>query len=320
MIDNSPKVSIGLPVFNGENYLKEAIDSILAQTFTNLELIISDNASTDRTEEICREYAKRDSRIRYYRNATNIGGANNHNKTFHLAKGQYFRLAAHDDVLAPELIEKCVEVLDRDLSVILCNSIDIKIDENGTEIGVVDRNIATSIKPCERFRQLASWNHKCEESYGLIRSSVVKKTDLLLNYSDSDRTWLAELSLYGRFYQIPKPLFYRRHHPEKSTQVFQDPISKLAWFNPNSQSKIKNLIQLKRVQFSHYIRVISRADLVFHEYVYCYWHTLCWLNIIQDETYSIRHKLFFTRKSWKHGNTLLLKLLSLQNKIFDKAN
>ena len=101
---NPPKVSIGLPVYNGDEFLEKAIESILGQSFTDFELIISDNASTDKTALICQTYAARDARIRYYRNATNIGGANNGNRTFLLAQGQYFRWAAHDDLCAPELI------------------------------------------------------------------------------------------------------------------------------------------------------------------------------------------------------------------------
>jgi glycosyltransferase involved in cell wall biosynthesis len=86
MTAKTPKISIGLPVRNGEEYLEESIDSILAQTFTDFELIISDNASTDRTEAICRAYAAKDRRIRYYRNPVNIGGANYGNLTFQLAR------------------------------------------------------------------------------------------------------------------------------------------------------------------------------------------------------------------------------------------
>src|SRR5262245_40295511 len=125
-----PLVSIGLAVYNGEEYLSDAISSILAQSFTDFELIISDNASTDRTEEICKTYADMDSRIRYSRNETNIGGVNNENLTFRLSKGKYFRLAAHDDVCDPKLIEKCVEVLERDQDVILCQTAIVNIDEN----------------------------------------------------------------------------------------------------------------------------------------------------------------------------------------------
>ena len=120
MNDRIPKVSIGMPVLNGENYIEPAIRSILAQTYSDFELIISDNASQDRTEEICLYYAKKDRRIRYHRNDSNIGAARNFNRTVELAKGQYFKWAAHDDTLAPEYLEKCLEVLEQDESLILC--------------------------------------------------------------------------------------------------------------------------------------------------------------------------------------------------------
>src|SRR5688572_10868700 len=102
MPEKNPRVSIGLPVYNGENYLAEAIDSILAQTFEDFELIISDNASTDRTQEICEAYAAKDGRIRYYRSEVNKGSAWNFNRVFELARGEYFKWAAHDDYIAPE--------------------------------------------------------------------------------------------------------------------------------------------------------------------------------------------------------------------------
>ena len=100
MPDKVPRVSIGLPVYNGENYMAAAIDSLLAQTFTDFELIISDNASTDATEQICRDYAHRDGRIRYYREEVNRGAAWNFTHTFELARGEYFKWHAHDDLCA----------------------------------------------------------------------------------------------------------------------------------------------------------------------------------------------------------------------------
>ena len=114
-----PKVSIGLAVYNGERYLRQAIESILGQTYTDFELIISDNASTDSTQQICLEYAAEDGRISYHRNATNIGGANNENLTFRKAKAPYFRWAAHDDYVAPQLLERCVAILDTHPDVVL---------------------------------------------------------------------------------------------------------------------------------------------------------------------------------------------------------
>ena len=117
---NGPLVSIGLPVFNGDRFLRESIDSLLAQSFSDFELVISDNASTDDTSAICEEYERADSRIRYVRNKTNIGGFRNHNKVFELSTGKYFAWASHDDIRLPKYIESCVEVLERSRETILC--------------------------------------------------------------------------------------------------------------------------------------------------------------------------------------------------------
>lgn len=316
----NPKISIGLAVFNGEKYLRKAIDSILAQTFTDFELIISDNASTDRTEEICKDYVAKDSRIRYYRNATNIGGANNENRTFLLSKGQYFRLAAHDDVLAPKLIEKCVEVLDADSTVVLCYSTTIKIDEHGRHIGVLNRDMASSIKPHKRFQDLANWNHECETSYGLIRADILRKTDLQLNYSDSDRTLLCELSLYGRFHKVSEPLFYKRYHPEMSTNIYSDTIDRMAWFNPSDDEKIHDYLQHDLVRFRHYLRITSHAPLAFNERIHCYLHIANWIifpSIIPGVITTIRRKLFITRETFKRGKDIFSTVATT---ISQKAN
>src|ERR1700733_4849510 len=104
----SPRVSIGMPVRNGQKYIREAIDSIIAQTFTDWELIVCDNASTDATEEIVREYAQRDPRVPYHRNPQDIGPANNHNVGVAMSRGEYFRWHAHDDMIAPRYLEECV--------------------------------------------------------------------------------------------------------------------------------------------------------------------------------------------------------------------
>ena len=105
-------VSIGLPVYNGENYLSAAIESIAAQTFQDFELIISDNDSTDRTPEICRHYMMQDKRIRYFRNKRNLGAAPNYNRTYELSQGQYFKWTAHDDIICPDFLAKCVVALE----------------------------------------------------------------------------------------------------------------------------------------------------------------------------------------------------------------
>ena len=117
-----PAVSVGLPVYNGERYLAEAIESVLRQTFADFELVISDNASTDRTAEICRSFARADGRVRYHRNEANLGALPNFNRVFDLGRGRYFKWAAHDDVLRPELLRRCVDVLEDNRDAVVCES------------------------------------------------------------------------------------------------------------------------------------------------------------------------------------------------------
>ena len=154
MTDNKPQLTIGLPVYNGQNYVRQAIESILVQTYRDFELIISDNASTDKTPEICREYLK-DPRVRYYRSKRNNGGAWNWNRVFELSSGVYFKWAAHDDTMSPEFVERCIRELEKDPTIILCHSKDAIIDENSKVIGAYDLgDIQDSEKPHERFREL----------------------------------------------------------------------------------------------------------------------------------------------------------------------
>lgn len=111
MTDDKPLVSIGMPVYNGERYIRQALDSLLAQDYANFELIISDNVSTDGTQGICLEYAARDERIRYYRNETNLGALRNFNRVFELSSGKYFMWAAHDDVWNPAYVQEVLALL-----------------------------------------------------------------------------------------------------------------------------------------------------------------------------------------------------------------
>jgi glycosyltransferase involved in cell wall biosynthesis len=110
----SPIVGIGLPVFNGESFLRRALNSLLAQSFVNFELVISDNASTDKTREICEEYAGLDARIRYIRQASNLGGLENFNFVLRETNGQYFMWAAVDDQWDPEFIQTLLAALEKD--------------------------------------------------------------------------------------------------------------------------------------------------------------------------------------------------------------
>lgn len=238
MSNNGPRVSIGLPVSNGELYLRKALDSILAQTFEDFELIISDNNSVDATQEICSEYAARDRRIRSYRQEKNMGAAWNFNHLFQLSRGKYFKWAAHDDICAPTLLSRCVEVLDRDSSVALCYSKMSWLDSQGTSIGKYDVTPPTdSPKPSQRFRYLVSVNYPTFPIFGLIRSEILRKTSLFGNYMNADRALLARLALHGRFHEIPEYLFFFRMHSEQSTMLTSRPDLYYRWWDPENEGR-----------------------------------------------------------------------------------
>lgn len=218
----SPKVSIGVAVYNGEKYLEETLDSVLSQTYSDLEVIISDNASTDRTAEICRRYVEQDERVRYYRNAANLGVAPNYNRVFVLSTGEYFKWADYDDVLEPEFLARCVEVLDQNPDVVICYPRVKIIDEHGVVVDQHDPGPDTSsAKPQERFRNLILYPELAIQSMGLIRSSTIRKTALHGSFPSSDEIFLAELAMNGKYYEIQDRLLQVRLHPEQSTRGAQ---------------------------------------------------------------------------------------------------
>jgi glycosyltransferase involved in cell wall biosynthesis len=304
MVKDHPRVSIGLAVYNGEKFIEDAIKSILAQTYRDFELIISDNNSTDETDEICRRYAAHDDRIRYSRHAANIGGANNENSTVRLARGEYFRWAAYDDVCAPDLLEKHVAVLDREPSVVLCFSMVNEIDENGKVMNVISLKQGLSPKAHERFSQLADPKHHCEIFYGLVRTDILRKTRLQQNYTDSDRTLLAELSLYGPFYEIPEPLFFKRYHNQN---IYVNMRTRMAWFDPSLKGRF---VFPYWMQFFDYLTTISRVPLPVSEKLQCYGYMVRWFwkharNLAGDILLPIFALLGIKKDpySWRNANT-----------------
>ncbi len=284
MLSNKPRVSIGMPVYNGENFLKPALDSILAQTFEDFELIISDNASTDRTQEICQIYAAKDRRIRYYRNDGNLGASKNYNRVFELSLGGYFKWAAHDDVLAPEYLERCVEVLDQDPSIVLADSSTGKIDENGVLVGSYDYEMRVdSPKPHERLHDLICVPHFCTSAFALMRTSGLKTTPLVASYVSSDRNMLVALSLIGRFYIVPQQLFFRRDHAQTSIRSYglQD---RLGWFDPKKAGRLNLPTWRAGIE---YFKSITRAPLNWSDRLLCYaqlglWLKQKWIGLLKE--------------------------------------
>ncbi len=241
------KVAIGLPVYNGERFLASALDSLLGQTYRNFELIISDNASTDRTEEICRAYANRDARIRYCRQPENLGAVPNFNKVFELSDSEYFKWAAVDDLCAPTYLEQAVQVLDAHPDVVWCHSRSSHIDADGCllddpdslDVSYRDREART---PSARFKAVLLGKTGCLDSYGLIRSAAIGKTPLFLSYYGPEKVFIAELALLGAYREIPETLFFARVVAEGSG-------------NKKSASEQQVFIDTRKVQRAYLTRV-----------------------------------------------------------------
>ena len=233
-----PRVSIGVPVYNGEKYLAAALDSILAQTFTDFEVIVSDNASTDRTEQICREYAARDSRIRYVRQPQNRGMTWNFSHTVDLARGEYFRWHAHDDSCAPTLLDRCVEALDANPEAVLAYPRVQMIDDCGEPLpddlstwrppqqteqnGVINDRDPRGLDSPQAWRRYYGVLMKtiwCLEPYGLMRTAVMHTTGKLRSYRAAEKVFIAEMALRGRLIEVPEMLLHIRRHDDQYTMV-----------------------------------------------------------------------------------------------------
>jgi glycosyltransferase involved in cell wall biosynthesis len=287
-----PRVSIGLPVYNGEEFLEQALDSILLQSYPDFELIICDNGSTDQTSAICSKYTARDSRIRYYRNIENVGVDRNFNRTFELSKGDYFRWAAADDVCSPELLGRCVDTLDGDHGVVLCYPKSRYIDEYGNVTRDYDDGLHLDMAtPSARLERYMREVDMCNAIFGLIRSDVLRKTGLCGTYSDSDLVLLGELSLYGRFFEIPETLFFRRIHSGIAVRKYPTAQERMVMSEPALAG---------RLTFPHwkvilgFARGIHRARLPLVEMLLCYSRIFIWLrsrrrDLIFDLRFALRH-------------------------------
>ncbi|MGH3737181.1 MAG: glycosyltransferase family 2 protein [Micromonosporaceae bacterium] len=226
-------VSVGVPVYNASRYLAEALNSLLAQTYPELEILVCDNASTDGTWEICQEYAA-DPRVRLLRNPRNRGAAYNYNRVAVQARGELFKWAAYDDLCAPELVAACVAELERAPGVVLAYPQTLLIDEAGADQGRFhDRLHLRQRKPAARVRALAGQFNLCNPVFGVVRRDVLLRTGLIRAYPSSDVTLLAELAAYGEFGEVAAPLFKRRIHPESTRQAGPRRVRDVAaWFDP----------------------------------------------------------------------------------------
>lgn len=260
--DETTPVAIGMPVYNGERYLEDTLVSVLNQTHTAFSLFIADNASTDRTEEICRDYASRDARIHYIRNPVNLGASKNYTVCFQPATSPYFRWQNADDPIEPTLIEKCLQALEAQPDAVLAYGKTRLIDEHGHKIEDYDDGLQLSASsPSTRFIDCIRAIGLQNVMYGLIRRDALAHTALLGNYVAADINLVVELSLYGKFVEVPERLFNRRMHPQASSWVRSDAERQRNFWDP---SKRKMVLQTWR-SLSEYYKAVYRAPIPLNE-------------------------------------------------------
>jgi glycosyltransferase involved in cell wall biosynthesis len=291
-MDSTPLVSVGLFVYNGERFLEETLRSILNQTFTDFELVISDNASTDRTGEIAQAYAERDDRIRYYRSEKNMGAGWNVRRVYELARGKYFKQAAADDLLEPDFLRRCVEILESDPGCVVAYARTKEIDENGNFI----KNYVTPMKtdsddPVARFREmLRTGGHMCYPIFGVMRMSALRQIPPQGVHVNGDGVLLARMSLLGRFHEIPEHLFISRRHVGQSSTILPSRLAKPRfrltnrhcilpcpeWWDP---AKTRALTFPEFRLLLEYLLSIHRAPLGARQKLSCYCMLSPWIKM-----------------------------------------
>jgi len=209
-VAKSPIITIAFPVYNGERFMRESLDALLAQDLTDFELVINDNASTDGTQAIAEELCARDSRIRYNRQPENLGARDNFEQVVWTARGKYFIWASCHDLWAPSLLRRCVETMEQDDSVALCFSRAAEIDADGNRLGTLRGKLDTrGMDRIARFKKtmlrVAGY-----AVYGVHRTAVLRRVMPLEIMFGPDIKLMAELSFHGAFAYLPEELFFHR--------------------------------------------------------------------------------------------------------------
>ena len=231
-VSQVPRVSIGIPVWNGQRYLQAALESVRLQTYRDIDIVVSDNGSTDDTEGICRAAAASDSRIRYFRSATNNGGSWNYNRVLELTNAEFFMWTAADDVLLPSYVERCVDALDAagDRAAIACPRTQL-IDACGTVFEDLNDAGLHLTQPSAHQRVGTMLHAQASHlMYGLIRRSALDRTRGVLPVIGDDVVLLTELLCRGQLLLINDKLFHQRRHAEQFSAQGQNQVK---WFAPD---------------------------------------------------------------------------------------
>lgn len=290
----TPKVSIGVPVYNGEKYLEGCLCNLLAQSFADFEIIISDNCSTDKTRSICETIAAADARVRYYRAEANQGATWNFNRVVELASAPYFKWAAYDDLISPDYLTACVRILDAEPTTVIAYGATTIIDGEGNELETHPDRISIQDKsPASRFREYLYKVGLTNAIYGLMRLDTLRRTSGHVAYPGSDMVLLGEFALLGRFHEIPEIIFFRRIHAAASAQSNPSLNQLAAWFNPKHSGR---LILPAWEHLRGYSAAIRRTPWGLIEKLSCFAVLLVWSrygyrNLLREVAQAARHKL-----------------------------
>ncbi len=279
MTTATPRIVIGIPVYNGGDLLAKTIESILNQTFSDFQLIISDNASTDNTEKICRTYASQDTRIEYIRQPENLGMAPNFNFVFRPGDAPYFKWAAHDDIIKPDYLSHCIELLDNDPSLTLAHCPTLRIDEHGNELGIYRDLTLAGDRISERFWRVL-WTINIYEIYSVMRSDAVAKAKPAGSYFGSERNILTDVLLQGNIAYLDESLFARRDHKGALTSMHieskeQDNFEQRQAVHAPKAKKMSSA-QASALRFKEYLASILRLPIPFNERLACLQVLLDW--------------------------------------------
>jgi len=223
-------VSIGMPVYNGENYIREALESLLNQDYDNFEIVISDNASEDSTSTICENYCGKDRRIKYFKNSKNLGPELNFQRVLDLSVGEYFMWASHDDIWSSNYVSTLVEALKLNKSCVLAYSSLHNVDNSGSlirefpSINLLSEN-TDIVNRLERLLWFEESQGKANLLYGIIRTNILKiiGTKTWNSYGNwgSDYLLIFNIALYGDFIYVPNANFYKRLTEGKSVSTIE---------------------------------------------------------------------------------------------------
>jgi glycosyltransferase involved in cell wall biosynthesis len=266
-----PRVSVGIPVFNGERFIGGAIEAILCQDFDDFELIISDNASTDRTGEICLTYQEGDGRVRYSRCSVNIGALPNFNRVFSLARGEFFKWLPCDDRCHPSMLRKCMEMFDRrPESVVLVYPQCEWIDEAGRVQGRMHEDVRTNSRRSHtRLRQVLLNRTSAQALLGIIRSRTLSRTRLRRPIIMDDCVLLAELALHGQFCELQESLMQVRVHPGNSYSSGKRSRELMEWLDPRNAAR-RILVPARMQMILEELRGIGHGNLSLLDRCLCY--------------------------------------------------